>query len=230
MNAMVKDVMTADVHSVGKDATYEEIAAELRRHRIGAVPVVDHTGAVIGVVSASDMLVKLALNLGDGRGLTEIVGVLPSHQLRKARAITAEHLMTSPACTAGPEDTVEHAAKAMYRRKVRRLPVVDSGGRLIGIVSRTDLLAVFGRSDEDISDDIRGTIFPGQPHFPDGPFHATVQAGVVTVTGAPLTGPQRLDLVEQVRHVQGVVAVRNRLTHPAAQPGGYDVLAHSTID
>jgi CBS domain-containing protein len=230
MNALVQDVMTTDVYSVRKDTTYEAIAAELREHRISAVPVLDEAGRVIGVVSESDMLAKLALDMGDGRGVTEIAGILPWHQLQKARAITAEQLMTSPPCTADPEDTVEHAAKIMYRRKVKRLPVIDAEGHLTGIVSRTDLLAVYSRSDADISEEIRTTIFPGQAHFPHGPYQATVQAGVVTLTGAPMTAPQRWDLVEQVQHVQGVVAVRDRLTHPVPQLGAYDVLAHSQVD
>lgn len=229
MNALVKDVMTTDVYSVRKDTTYEAIAAGLRQHRISAVPVLDHADKVIGVVSESDMLAKLALDLGDGRGVAGITGILPWHQLQKARAITAEHLMTSPPCTADPEDAVEHAAKIMYRRNVKRLPVIDAEGRLAGIVSRTDLLAVFNRSDADISEEIRTTIFPGQPHFPHEPYRATVQAGVVTVTGAPLTAPQRWDLVEAIRHVEGIVAVRDRLTHPAPRTG-FDVLAHSTVD
>jgi len=230
MSMLVKDVMTTDVYTVGQDATFEAIAAELRQRRISAVPVLDQAGAVIGVVSESDLLAKLALDMGRGQGATEITGILPWHQLQKARAVTAEHLMSSPPCVAGPEDTVEHAAKIMYRRKVKRLPVVNADGRLIGIVSRTDLLAVYGRSDVDIAEEIETTIFPLQEHVPHGPFHVSVQAGVVTVTGAPLTARQRWDLIEQVRHVPGVVSVRDRLTHPVASLGTFDLLAHSTVD
>lgn len=230
MTTLVKDVMTTDVYSVREDTSYEAIAAELRQHRISALPVLDHAGTVIGVVSESDMLAKLALDLGEGRGVAGITGILPWHQLQKARAITAEHLMSSPPCTADPEDTVEHAAKIMYRRKVKRLPVIDPRGQLVGIVSRTDLLAVFGRSDADIDEEIRTEILAGQPHFPHGPFQATVQAGVVTVTGAPLTAPQRWDLIEAVRHVEGVVGVRDRLIHPVAANDAFDVLAQSTLD
>jgi CBS domain-containing protein len=230
MNALVKNVMTTDVRTVRKDASFEAIASELRQHRISAVPVLDEADAVIGVVSESDLLAKLALDMGRGQGVSEITGILPRHQLQKARAITAEQLMTSPPCTADPEDTVEHAAKIMYRRKVKRLPVVDAEGRLTGIVSRTDLLAVYGRSDADIAGEITTTVFPGQEHVPHGPFHATVRDGVVTVTGAPLTARQRCDLIEQVRHVPGVVSVRDRLTHPNAALGAFDVIAHSNLD
>jgi CBS-domain-containing membrane protein len=222
VNALVKDVMTTSVISVQRDSDYETIAADLVRHRISAVPVLDQDSRVIGVVSESDMLAKLALDMGNGRGVRGIVGIQPWEQLQKARAVTAAELMTSPAATASPEDTIEQAARVMYSRHVKRLPVVDAESRLAGIVSRTDLLAVYGRDDADIAVDIRNNVFAGERHAVHGPFEVTVQAGVVTVTGKPLTASQRWAIVNQARHVPGVVAVRDRLTHPAPGLESFD--------
>ncbi len=229
-NDLVKEVMTTDVISVGKDATYEAIAAVLREHRISAVPVLDRESKVIGVVSGSDMLAKLALDLGNGRGVAGITGILPWEQLEKARAVTAGELMNSPACTVQPDDTVVRAARVMYERKVKRLPVTDADGRLAGIVSRTDLLAVYSRTDEDIAHEIRNTVFAGEHHVPHGPFEVTVQAGVVTLAGRPMTPSQRWSIAEQARHIPGVVSVRDHQSHPELKPDPFDVLAELTVD
>lgn len=229
MNATVKDVMTTNVIAVKQDTPFEVIAAALREHRVSAFPVVDDTSAVIGLVSESDLLAKLAFGIGDddARGVN---GILSRHQVEKARAITAADLMTSPACTVAPEDTVEQAAKVMYRRNVKRLPVIDADGHLCGIVSRADVLAVFTRTDADIAQEIRTSIFAGQEHAEGRPFDVSVQAGVVTVYGRPLTAEQGYRMIRQARHVEGVVAVRDRLDYPLPRPGTFDILASFQAD
>ena len=155
MNAIVKDVMTSNVITVGKETSFEVIAAALREHRVSAFPVLDEASQVVGVVSESDLLAKLALGLGDDGMPGMITGILHRQQQQKARAVTAAQLMTSPAYCVRPEDTVEQAARIMYLRNVKRLPVVDADGRLAGIVSRTDVLAVYSRTDADIAEEIR---------------------------------------------------------------------------
>src|SRR5215471_15112269 len=147
MNAIVKDVMTAPVVAVKRDTTYKELAARLREHRVSAFPVVDDHGKVVGVVSEADLLAKEALS-GDDPG--RIAAMLHRREHEKADALTAGDLMTHPVVTVTPQDTVEHAARLMYMLKVKRLPVVDADGHLTGIVSRSDVLAVFDRPDEEI--------------------------------------------------------------------------------
>jgi CBS domain-containing protein len=150
MNAVVRDVMTPNVITVKEDTPFEAVAAALRTHRVSAFPVLDQADQVIGVVSESDLLAKLALGIGDDgdAGVPGMItGILRRQQLQKAHAVTTAELMTSPAYTVRPEDTVEMAARIMYLRNVKRLPVVDSGGRLAGIVSRADVVAVYGRTD-----------------------------------------------------------------------------------
>jgi len=229
MNATVKDVMTVDVISVAKDTPFEEIAAALRKHRVSAFPVVDAESRVIGVVSESDLLAKLALGIGDDdmRGIT---GILPRHQLEKAHAITAGDLMTSPVVTVSPEDTAEQAARLMYKRNVKRLPVTDPDGHLAGIVSRADVLAVYSRTDADIAEEIRRSIFAGEAHAEHRPFDVSVRAGVATIFGRPLAAGQGYQIVRQARHVEGVVAVRDRLDYPLPRPRAFDVLASFPVD
>ena len=230
MNATVKDVMAPDVVTVGKDTPFEVIAAALREHRVSAFPVLDQASQVIGVVSESDLLAKLALGNGDDEMPGMITGILRRQQLKKAHAVTVAELMTSPAYTVRPEDTVEQAARIMYLRNVKRLPVVDAGGRLAGIVSRADVLAVYSRTDADIAEEIRTGILSTETPADPGTLGVSVKAGVATIVGRPQTREQGHAIIGRARHIQGVVAVRDRLDYPSPGPGPLDVLACSTVD
>jgi CBS-domain-containing membrane protein len=182
---------------------------------------------VIGVVSEADLLTKEAL---DGEPAV-LSGILHRRDQEKARGITAGDLMTSSPVVVAPEDSVEHAAKLMYTRRVKRLPVVDPGGHLVGIISRADVLAVFERSDEDIRKEISNDVMRGEFLVDPETVAATVKDGVVTLTGIPETAEVGRGIVQRVRHVQGVVAVRDRLSYPPAKPrSGFDVLAGFPVD
>jgi CBS domain-containing protein len=218
MNAVVMDVMTSDVITVGEDTSFEVIAAALREHRVSAFPVLDEASQVIGVVSESDLLAKLALGLGVDGMPGMIAGILRRRQLQKAHAVTATDLMTSPAYTVRPEDTVEQAARIMYLRNVKRLPVVDGDGRLAGIVSRTDVLGVYNRTDADIAEEIRIGILSTETPADPGILDVSVTAGVATIVGRPQTREQGNAIIGRARHVQGVVAVRDRLDCPPPGP------------
>jgi CBS domain-containing protein len=225
MNAVVKDVMTPNVITVKKDTPFGAIAAALRQHRVSAFPVLDEASQVIGVVSESDLLAKLALGNGDdGVVPGMITGILRRQQLQKAQAVTAGELMTSPAYSVLPEDTVEQAARVMYLRNVKRLPVVHSGGRLAGIVSRADVLAVYSRTDADIAEEIRTGILASEAPANPGTLDVSVTAGVATIVGRPQTREQGQATIGRARHVQGVVAVRDRLDYPVPGPAQLNVL------
>jgi CBS domain-containing protein len=230
MSALVKDVMTAEVISVAEDAPFVDIASALRRYHVSAFPVLSAAGSVIGVVSESDLLAKLALGGGEDGTPGFITGILHQHLTEKARAVTAASLMTSPPVTVAPDDTVEHAAQLMYLRKVKRLPVTDAAGQLAGIVSRADVLAVYGRPDHDIGEDIRRDILQTELPADPGTFDVSVTDGVVTLAGKPRTPGQGHDIVRRTRHVQGVVAVRDRFDYPPPAPDPFDVLARFSVD
>jgi CBS domain-containing protein len=230
MAAIVKDVMTTQVIWVEQDTPFAAIAAALRQYRVSAFPVLDGAGQVIGVVSESDLLNKLALGGGEDEMPGMITGILRHKQLEKARGITAGDLMTSPPVTVSPDDTVEHAARLMYLRRVKRLPVVDEGGRLAGIVSRADVLAVYARSDDEIAEEIRTGVLPAEDAAEPVAFIVTVTDGVVTLAGRPASREQGQDVVCRAGHVQGVVAVRDRLDYPPPGPPPFDVLASFPVD
>jgi CBS-domain-containing membrane protein len=229
MEPTIKDVMTTRVVSVTKTTSFRTMAVGLRDHRISAFPVLDDDGKVIGVVSEADMLAKEALD-SEPHGMPgRIAGLLRRKEYEKARGTTAGDLMTSPAVTVAPDDAFERAARLMYTRKVKRLPVVDANGHLVGIVGRSDLLAVFDRSDEDIRKEVTDDIMLDQFLVDPTALHVTVENGVVTLSGIPEVESVGREIVDRARHVQGVVAVRDRLDYPP--PGGrLDVLANFPVD
>ena len=219
----VKDVMSALPISVRETTSFCEIAARLRECRASAFPVLNADEKVIGVVSEADLLVKEAVPDEPNVIWGLLAGVVHHASRAKAAGVTAADLMTSPAVTIGPDDTLEHAAKLMYDRKVKRLPVVDQAGRLVGIISRSDVLAVFDRTDAEIREEILTQVIAGrsEPSW----YSVIVKDGVVTLEGTPGTVAIGHDLVSRTRHVQGVVAVRDRLAYPVApvpsSPGPY---------
>ena len=217
MNAKVKDVMTGEVVAVRRDASFKEMAARLRQYRVSAFPVIDENRRVIGVVSEADLLAKEAL-AGEHAGIpAALTGILHHKDYKKAEGVTAGDLMTHPAVTVRPEDSVEHAARLMYTLQVKRLPVVDAGGYLVGIVSRADLLAVFDRPDEEIHAEIVNEVILREFLVDPALFTVAVADGVVTVNGNPETADLGHKLVTRIRHVQGVVAVRDELAYPPSE-------------
>src|SRR6516164_10147733 len=205
MNAKVRDVMTGEVVAVRRDTSYKEMAARLREYRVSAFPVVDENRRVIGVVSEADLLAKEAL-AGEHTGIpAAITGILHHKGYQKAEGITAGDLMTHPAVTVRPEDSVEHAARLMYTLQVKRLPVVDAGGYLVGIVSRSDLLAVFDRPDSEILAEITDDVILHEFLIDPAMFVVTIRDGVVTIRGNLESANLGHQLVAKIRSVRGVV-------------------------
>jgi CBS domain-containing protein len=215
MKTSVEEIMTTRVVAVKLGASFKEMAARLREDRVSAFPVIDDDGKVIGVVSEADMLARKVLN-ADHAGT--ITATPHRWEQDKADGLTARDLMTHPAITVTPDDSVEQAARLMYTLQVKRLPVIDHSGRLVGIISRTDVLTVYDRPDDEIRQEIIGNVIvPGFGQDPDQ-FTVGVQAGVVTLEGSPASVALGHDLVHKIRHVQGVVAVRDLLSYPDAYP------------
>jgi CBS-domain-containing membrane protein len=200
--------MTRRVVSVREDASFKEMAEMLRRTRISAFPVLDRSNRVIGVVSEADLLVKEAVQ---AEGTSIIAALRHLHEENKATGVTAADLMTRPAITIGPDASVAEAARTMYDRRIKRLPVIDAAGRLLGIISRADILAVFSRPDEEIRNEIMHRVLPDAAISKPERFEVTVRDGIVTIFGSPQSEQAARAMLDAVRHVQGVVAVRDRL-------------------
>ncbi|WP_235465835.1 CBS domain-containing protein [Streptomyces platensis] len=152
---IVRDVMTKAVAAVDRDERFKEIVESMERWKVSALPVLAGEGCVVGVVSEADLLPKEGFREADPDRLEQLRRV---DDVRRAEAVTAGELMTSPALTVRAEATLSQAARTMARESVKRLPVVDGHGLLQGIVSRADLLKVFLRSDEDLAEDVRRNI------------------------------------------------------------------------
>ena len=216
MSAKVMDVMTRKVVAVHTGASFKEIAATLRDRRVSAFPVLDDAGTVIGVVSEADLITKEALEANDEAHPGPLSGLLHRRDLEKARGATAGELMSTPAVTVRPDDLVSHAAHLMHERRVKRLPETAADGKLVGIISRADVLSVFSRSDRDLRREITEDIILGRFLADPTTFTVIVKDGIVTLEGNPETTPAGHDIVAAVRHLEGVVAVRDRLSYPTA--------------
>jgi CBS-domain-containing membrane protein len=209
----VRDVMTASVVAVREDADFKEMVTAMRSHRIGAFPVTDVAGRVIGMVSEADLLVK-ETSPGPPPGLVRLAWVLREHS--KATGMTAAEVMTAPVVTIGEDAPVAEAARLMQSRRVKQLPVVDSDGRLRGIVSRADVLSVFERPDAEIRDEVVKGIIVEEFGLDPELLAVTVRSGIVTVTGPVAKRADALGVLAAIRHAEGVVGVRDRLSYPPA--------------
>ncbi|MEU2164046.1 CBS domain-containing protein [Streptomyces sp. NPDC019208] len=207
----VSDVMTHTAVAVGRHAAYKEIVELMDQWKISALPVVEGDGRVIGVVSEADLLPKEEFHLD-----APTLGEGARSDLWKAGAVTAGELMSSPAVTVQPGATIAEAARIMARRRVKRLPVVDRVGMLEGVVSRSDLLKVFLRTDDELAEDIRRQVLADLPAAVG--VDASVTDGVVTLSGELRDRRLVPLLAKAVRAVEGVVDIRVDLTGGVARP------------
>jgi len=209
MRSTVKDVMTTPVVAVRENASFKEIVSRMRDSRVSAFPVVDREGKVIGVVSEADMLNKEADEASPGT----FASMLRFRDHEKAAGVTAADLMTSPAATIGPDEAVVDAARLMRDRRIKRLPVTNATGHLIGVISRADVLSVFLRQDETIRHEVVEETVRSAFLVRSQPFGVVVHDGIVTLTGCPENDQAGHDLVERLRHIEGVVTVRDKLSY-----------------
>jgi CBS domain-containing protein len=218
----VSDVMTTSVVTVDRITPYQEIDRVLTEHRISGLPVLKMGREVAGVVTEADLLAaedetnrraRMASSIG-GRWL---------HRKQPHVSLTAGTLMTAPAITIAPDATVPAAARLMNAHHLRRLPVVDEDGKLVGIVSRRDLLSVFLRPDADITHDVR-QVLDEIPVADPKDVIVTVHHGVVSLTGTmrpePGDGHDLIPLaLRLIWDVDGVVDVVNKLGETKAAQG-----------
>ncbi|MFJ4850770.1 MULTISPECIES: CBS domain-containing protein [unclassified Streptomyces] len=220
----VGDVMTREVITAGLDTPVKNIAVLLDRNEVSAVPVIDAARHVVGLVSEADLIHKEAAR-PDPHGHLAQTQRTPADQHRLA-AETAQAVMTSKLFSAHPEWTVPEAARAMEEHHVRRLPVVDEGERLIGIVSRSDLMSVFLRADTAIREEIVDEVLRHALWLDPRDISVEVEDGVVTLRGE-VERKSMIALLDRLCwSVEGVVAVHTVLDYgvddpdvPTADPG-----------
>lgn len=211
----VTDVMSTDVVTVSKTMPYKQVAQLLAAYDLTSVPVVSGGGRILGMVSEADLLLR------QERAFGRAMAGLPRRSRRQrgqAEALTAVELMSSPAITIHPDAPLGAAARLMNGHHIRRLPVVDSAGQLLGVVSRQQLLSVFLRPDTEIAEEIRVVLSSIMLDDARG-VTVAVAGGVATLAGT-LSSDDLIDgAVRLAAEVDGVVTVRSRLdVRPALQP------------
>jgi CBS domain-containing protein len=202
----VRDVMTTEVATVRPNASVKEVARRLTLLGISGVPVVDAEGAVLGIVSEGDILVKERGPVEETRAFFRLGKRAEPALLAKSTAKTAGEAMTSPAIVIGPERPVSAAAKLMFERGINRLPVV-SDERMVGIVTRADLVRAFSRPDSELEREIRTDVLERKLWVPAGTVGVSVVEGAVTLSGVVDTETDADVLVRLVERVPGVVSV-----------------------
>ena len=204
----VEDVMTQGVRTVTPDTPIKEVAVILSELRIGGVPVVDDDGAPLGVISKADILIKERADVPGGgwwifgRGQDESTAT-------KVAAHTAGDAMSAPAITIGPEVPVSLAAERMVADEIDRIPVVRRG-RVVGILTRHDLVRLFARADDELEREIREDAL-SDLSWPDA-IDVKVENGEVTLRGQADSRLHAETLPMRVRHVLGVVSVDSELS------------------
>ena len=212
----IERLMTRDVVHVTADTPLKDVAALLSEKHISGLPVCDADGTVAGVVSEADIL-RTEQGIGpDVGGRLRWFFRRLDDELDKLGARTAGEAMTAPALTVRPTDQTHVAARLMLLHRINRLPVVLEG-KLVGIVTRADLVRAFHRTDDEIADEIRDDILRGALWIEPDTLEVEVEDGVVTVRGPVATDLEAETVVYCIRRVPGVVDVRSELHSRAGE-------------
>ena len=193
----VVDLMTTDVISVTRETPIKDAARLMFRHRVSGLPVVGDRGEVVGIITEADFL-----RLEVARSTAEEVS--PIEQVGE--------VMNKGVVTVEAGVAVAEAAKMMVVQDVKRLPVVGRDGKLVGIISRLDVVAVFTRPDEVIEDEIREDLLRRVLFVDPDDIDVSVNNGIVTFTGEIGTSNESRLLEELARRLDGVMRVDNKLT------------------
>jgi CBS domain-containing protein len=207
----LQDVMTTPVASVPPDRSLRTVAKELAERHISGMPVVDGDGEVVGVISAADLVSREAgaaprrtlLGRFSRRGE-------PDATARRRTELVSE-AMTTPAITMAPDRSVASAARTMLARGIHRIPVVEQG-KLVGIVTGTDLVRAFARPADLVSFAVRSQIRYrlALAHDP-GPVEVVIDEDGLTLRGTVIRRSTVAGLIEAAADVPGAVDVHSEL-------------------
>jgi CBS domain-containing protein len=203
--------MTTRVHVANPLTPFKLLVRLIKENRVSAIPIVDQQGVPIGIVSEADLLLKEQRHdLESGR---DLVHPLRRRQQRdKAAGNVASELMTSPPITVTTGTSLAQAARLMQERNVRRLVVVDERGKIAGIVSRSDLLQVFLRTDEELREEIVGMLVPALMWPAPAALRVDVRWNVVTLSGEVDRKSDAEILARLARDLDGVVELVDELS------------------
>ena len=194
-------VMTKDVVTIDPQTSFKTCVRLMRMHGVGALPVVAE-GRLVGIVTMTDLMLK---------EFRPTVRERYEHRDGGERSLTAQGLMTEKVVTVGPDEPLVTAVRLMFEHRISRLPVVDMARGLLGVISRSDILRVFLRSDLSIRREINDELLADFPLVGRGRISPDVRDGVVTLEGEVEAGALTSVLLRLVASVPGVVGVRNHL-------------------
>lgn len=210
----IQDVMTTDVFTISPDALLKDAAIEFVQQRISGMPVVNSDRNVLGVISETDILPKESgEQRGSGGFLQWLVNPDDPWINQRFDAVTVADAMSSPARTILPGRPLAEAAKIMLDEDINRLPVVDTEGLLVGLVSRGDLIRAFARPDDEIRREIQEDVLHGAMWLDPNALDVTVTSGIVTLKGEVASKADAELLPTFARKVPGVVDVRSTVTY-----------------
>jgi CBS domain-containing protein len=193
----VVDVMTTDVITVTADTSITNAARLMFRNRVSGLPVCDEDSCLVGIITEADFLrLEVARQEADALSPVETVG----------------EVMNRGVLTIGPDAAIVDAARLMVVNDVNRLPVVDAQSKILGIISRLDVVAVFTRPDDIIEDEIREDVIRRVLFVDPDSISVGVSGGVVTFEGQIGTRTESRLLEELVRRLDGVMRVDNQLS------------------
>jgi CBS domain-containing protein len=223
----VRDVMTTEVVTAFPDTTFKEAVELLELHRISGLPVVDHAGKVVGVISEADLLNKAEKRQPDAYVLES-----RRHRLDRSRAAALDvaSAMTTGVTTVRPDTPIALAAREMHTRGFKRMPVVDAEGRLVGIVSRGDLLKVFLRSDGELRAEIQAILDRAARALGGAGLTVEVRGGIVDLEGTFRSKNQLDATLRAIAAVDGLVGIRNGIEYESVGADEFLSLAAEATD
>ena len=208
----VRDIMTTDPIWVAPEGLLKEAARLMVRHKVSGLPVVDASGKLQGIVTEADFL-KQEADRDRPHGLSLLDALFGEEDVEAPGAETVGEVMTRDVVTITPDATIGEAARVMTARNVKRLPVLDLEGNLLGIISRADVVNAFTKPDDVIEDEVREDIIRRLLFLDPDTIDITVEDGVVHLAGELENRTEAHLLEELTRRVAGVVRVESDLTY-----------------
>jgi len=203
----VLDIMTMEVLTTSPEASLKDAARTMVRAGVSGLPVIDDLGGLVGIITEADFLEREA-----DRSQRRLLNAMLKECDSVVDAETVGEVMTRDPVVIFPEASVTEAARVMAHNHVKRLPVVGPDGKLVGIISRADVVAVFTRPDDVIEDEIREDIVRRVLLIEDDTIDVSVKDGVVSVSGTVETATDARLLEELVRRIDGVVRLESHIS------------------
>jgi CBS domain-containing protein len=219
----VSDVMTRRVVTVHQGQPFKDLVQLMHDHGVSGVPVVDDDGRLVGIVSEADLLLSDVKGREPKPRSLFLEWLLHPKRLQemeeRAQDARARDVMVKDVISVRPDTPLQEAIRTLLRHGVKRLPVVDSEQRVVGIVSRRDLLSPFLRDDDEIRREIGEDIIARTMWIDPAAIDVEVRQGVVRLRGRLDRRGAKETLVDLVHRVDGVVGVDDELTYQADDRG-----------